>query len=463
MDSNLPFTVEQVKQSLLTWQNEIPLMNILNSEECRNILKACPCFRDRIYTPVITLAMFIKQVLNPDKSCKAAVIRTAIDEFNAGEKEIGTSTGSYCKSRLRLQEESIKELVKETGRLSVEKAPAKWMLYNRPLKVIDGSTVRMPDTKANQDIYPQDNSQKEGLGFPIMRFVVIMSLTTGAILDYAEAAYKGKGTGESSLMRSIMDCIVKDDILVADRYYPSFFLMFDLQRRGADGIFRGQGQRNYDFRKGERLGKNDHIVSWKKPSRPEWMSREEYVAYPSEIRIREFKLSGSLYVTTFLSHKEYRKNDLVEVYKRRWEVEINLRNIKSTMKMDMLSCKSPGMVKKELGVHFIAYNIIRIIMVEACAKHGAEPWKISFKGAVQLINASMPYLIKSSASEHENTYEKMLALMLKNKVGDRPGRIEPRKVKRRPKPYALLTQPRMNERVRLMRVRKQGGLRHVAA
>ena len=249
----------------------------------------------------------------------------------------------------------------------------------------------------------------------------------------------------------IFDCIEKDDVVLDDRYYPNFFLMADLQEIGADGIFRGQSQRYYDFRTGEKLGKNDHIALWKKPNKPTWMSQEKYNTYPCQIQIRELKVNGNIYVMTFLNSKKYPKAELAEIYKRRWEVEINLKSIKAIMNMDMLSCKTPEMVKKEIGVHFLAYNFIRIIMAEACIKHNSLPWKISFKGTIQLLNEFMPQFLSSSIAKNKMMYSELLKLIVKNKVGNRPGRIEPRVIKQRPKPFPTLKGPRKSEKMKLMR------------
>jgi hypothetical protein len=262
---------------------------------------------------------------------------------------------------------------------------------------------------------------------------------------------KAKGTGEHSLLRSLFDCIEKGDIALGDRYFPSFFVIAEFQKVGADGIFHAQSQRNYDFRKGERLGKKEHIVKWKKPQKPEWMDNESYKSYPAEIRVREFKVAGKVYVTTFLDDKKYPKKELAKIYKMRWGVEINLRSIKSIMNMDMLSCKTPEMVRKEIGIHLLAYNFIRIIMAEACVKYGTVPWQVSFKGTVQLLNEFMPHFVNSSVNKNKILYEKLLALIVKNKVGNRPGRIEPRVIKQRQKPFPKLNKPRNIEKLRLIR------------
>jgi hypothetical protein len=225
--------------------------------------------------------------------------------------------------------------------------------------------------------------------------------------------------------------------------------MCDLKRIGADGIFRGFAQRHYDFRSGVKLGKNDHVVNWKKPTKPEWMTQEHYNSYPPGIQVREFKVNGNVYVTTFLNSKKQHKQELAKIYERRWDVEINLKSIKEIMNMDFLSCKTPEMVRKEIGIHFLAYNFIRIIMAEACEKHDAIPSKVSFKGAVQQINSFTAYFLNSSEEKNNMLYTEMLQLIVKNKIGNRPGRVEPRAVKRRPKAFPLLSRPRATEKKRL--------------
>lgn len=454
MDSNKKRVLAQIekqKQSLLSSKTDISLTNILNSKRCQRILSECREFRDRVYTPIKTVFSFIKQVLDSDKSCKKAVAKIIVEQLNAGEKPVSSNTGPYCKARQRLPEEAVHELVKEIGNAPIKNTPLKWKPFGRNLKVFDGSTGKMADTKANQRIFPQHKNQKKGAGFPIARFVVVMSLTVGTVIDYAIGAYKGKGTGESSLLRNILTCIERDDIALGDRYFPNFFLMADLNKIGADGIFRGQGQRHYDFRSGERLGKNDHIVFWEKPYKPAWMTQKEYDSYPDKIQVREFKVAGNVYVTTFLNAKKYHKKELASIYERRWDVEINLKSIKAIMNMDMLSCKTPDMVKKEIGIHFLAYNFIRIIMAEACIRYDAIPWKISFKGVLQLLTEFMPHFLNSSTSKNKIMYAEMLGLIVKNKIGNRPGRVEPRVIKQRHKPFPTLKRQRSVEKERLMK------------
>jgi hypothetical protein len=442
--------IKKQKQLLLNGKTDISLSAILNSNSCQRMLNECHDYRERIYTPFKTLFTFIKQVLSPDKSCKKAVSSVAAERLNAGHTRISLNTGPYCKARKRIPEKPVQELVKEVSKLATKKALNQWKLNGRNLKVFDGSTVKMPDTKENQQAFPQHKNQKKGVGFPILRFVVIMSLTVGTVINYAVSGCKGKGTGESSLLRSILSSIEEGDIVLGDRYFPSFFLMADLKNIGADGIFRGQSMRRYDFRTGSRLGKKDHVVNWKKPQKPEWMNREEYDLYPEEVSIREFKVNGKVYVTTFLNSKSYHKKELAKIYKRRWEVEISLNSLKTVMNMDMLSCKTPDMVKKEIGIHFLAYNFIRIIMADSCIKGDAKPWQISFKGSIQLINEFMPYFL-CSTTRNEIMYSELLKLIVQNKIGNRPGRVEPRALKQRRKDFPMLNRPRSMEKMRLIR------------
>src|SRR3990167_8583639 len=215
--------IEKHKQMLSNGVREISLTDMLTSEVCQQILRECREFRDRIYTPLKTIFTFIKQVLNPDKSCKRAVTGVVVERLVLNGETISANTGPYCKARKRIPEEAVQDLVKVTGKMTSEKTLTPWRAYGRELKVFDGSTAKMSDTAANQSEYPQVKNQKKGIGFPIIRFVVVMSLTVGTILNYAIGAYSGKGTGESSLLRSIFDCIIKDDIVLGDRYFPNFF------------------------------------------------------------------------------------------------------------------------------------------------------------------------------------------------------------------------------------------------
>jgi len=455
--------IEKQKRALLDGKADISLTHILSSERCQSLFSECREFRDRVYTPLKTVFSFIKQVLNPDKSCKKAVAGVVVERLSKGQKKVSSNTGPYCKARQRLPEELLYELVKEVGKAPLKNAPRTWKPYGREVKAFDGSTGKAADTPENQQVFPQLSSQQKGIGFPLLRFTTVISLTTGTVLDYVLGTYSGKGSGEPSMLREMLDCIEAGDIAVGDRYFTSFFLIADLSQRGADVIFRGCSHRVYDFRRGDSLGKNDHVVVWGKSKKPDWMDKKKYDAYPAEMQIREFKVGGTIYVTTLLNPKKYHKKELARIYRRRWEIEITLKNIKDIMGMDRLSCKTPEMVRKEIGIHFLAYNFIRIIMAEACVKHEAIPWKISFKGSVQLLNEFMPHFICASATKNRLMYAEMLRLIVKNRVGNRPGRVEPRAVKQRPKCFAMLNKPRSIEKMRLMKQIERRILRYAEA
>ncbi len=225
----------------------------------------------------------------------------------------------------------------------------------------------------------------------------------------------------------------------------------ELLNRGSDGIFRGPTRNRYDFRKGERLGTKEHIVEWKKPKKPEWMEEEAYGSYPATLRIRELKIGGRIYITTLLDHKKYKRKKLSNLYKQRWDAEIHIGSLKTIMGMNILRCKSPEMVKKEIGIYMLAYNMIRMVMIESSCQFSKKPRNLSFKNAVQILNQFMPRLYLVSKFIREKMYNILLEEISKHQVNNRPGRVEPRAVKRRPKPFPRLQLPRKVARQKLLK------------
>lgn len=456
MHINQSGTILQIinkKQFLLEEKND-DLLKVLTSEESQRIINGVGEFRNRIYTPLKTIYMFIKQVLSSDKSCKNALSGLIAERLLDDKKPLSTNTGAYTKARNRLPEETVHSLVKSIGSSSIKKVSSCWKPYGRELKVFDGTTITLPDTKANNIVYPKHSNTNKDVGLPQLRLVAVLSLITGGVVDYALGAIKGKGTGEISLLRSILACINENDIVVGDRLYCNFFLTHDLIKKKVDVIFPGHAQRRYDFRQGKRLGKKDHITLWKKPRRPNWMSEETYKEYPNEIQIREFKVNGVVYVSTFLDASTHPKKELHALYKRRWEVELHLNSIKTVMGMNRLTCKTPEMVRKEIGIHFLAYNIIRDLIVDACIDHDALPWQISFKATLQLLNQFTPRFSSLNKKKRADLYIKMLWLIVKNKVGNRPGRVEPRAVRQIPRTFPVLKNTRKVEQQKLLKQRK---------
>jgi hypothetical protein len=313
--------------------------------------------------------------------------------------------------------------------------------------LVDGTTVSMPDTPENQKMYPQPEGQKEGVGFPIARLVAIISLSCGAVLDVAIGPYKGKETGEHALLRQILGSISAGDIILGDRYYCSYFLIAMLQRLGADAVFQIHGSRKSDFRRGKRLGKKDHIVTWEKPKqRPDWMDESMYRQMPDTLTMREIEINGKVITTTLLNPTEVTRKEIGELYTKRWLIEVDFRFIKTVLQMDILRCKTPDMVCKEILVHLLAYNLIRTVMAQAAYRYNLPPRTLSFKGTLQQLNAFKDTLLCADEKSLPDFYKYLLEAISSQHVGDRPGRSEPRAVKRRRKPYPLLTKPREEAR-----------------
>lgn len=408
-----------------------------------------PDHRERLFPPTETLSMFMAQALSADRSCQRAVNELAIKQLRAGLKPCSTHTGGYCRARQRLPVEMVSSLVRNTGNLISSNARSvQWM--GRPVRLVDGTTIAMPDTQSNQNAYPQSRGQKPGLGFPICRLVGIVCLSSGAVLDAALGRFRGKGGDEQTLLRSMLDTLNTGDVLLGDAYYATYFLLCELQRRGIDGVFEQYGarRRSTDFRRGERLGTRDHLITLKKPcKRPTWMSQASYDQVPDQLEVRELKAGNKILVTTLHCARRTPKSALKSLFKDRWHVELDLRNLKSTMGLEMLSCKTAAMAVKELWVYLLAHNLIRLLMVQSASIADCLPRQLSFKHTLQLWLAWRQF----DDSDIDERLHQLLMLIAQQRVGSRPGRVEPRALKRRPKPYPLLTRARQVERTEIQK------------
>jgi hypothetical protein len=403
-----------------------------------------PPHRERLFPPKETLAMFIGQVMNADRSCQNAVNQTAIQRLSAGLPDCSSHTGAYCKARQRLPLEMISTLSCCAGNKISSSSPEGWRWQGREVRLVDGTAISMPDTVENQAVFPQSASQAPGLGFPQCRMVGIVCLASGAVLDAALGPCKGKGSDEQSLLRSLLPTLKPGNLLLGDAFYATYFLLCALQAQGVDGVFEQHGARRTDFRRGQSLGTRDHLIKLKKPEKkPDWMSQEDFDQAPKCLTVRELRAGGKVLVTTLLCPKETRKNALKKLYKSRWHVELDLRNIKTTLGMDILSCHTPEMVKKEIWTYLLAYNLVRLIMAQAALQAGVVPRQLSFKHTLQLWIAWVNYIPEQCSEEKKETF---FILVAQQRVGKRNGRIEPRAVKRRPKPFPLLTKPRKEAR-----------------
>jgi Transposase DDE domain len=416
--------------------------------------------KDDIYSLPLTLWAFVTQAASESKSCLAAVARVLAWLTSQGRQVCDAGTGAYCKARAKLTELFLWFLLCDVGRQLEEEAPEAWRWHGKRVVLVDGSTLSMPDTPANQKAYPQSRSQRPGVGFPIMRWVALLGLTTGAVLDSAFGPYRGKQTGETALFRTLLKSLRQGDVILADRYYCSYWLVALLLAEGVDVVFRKHHLRHTDFRRGCRLGNNDHVVTWSKPKRPEWMDQATYDALPETLALREVRTQlttpGSrvkelIVVTTLCDSEIYSKAEILDLYHERWHAEIDLRSIKIQMKMEILRCKTPEMVRKEIWAHLLAYNLIRKVMAQAALAQQLTPRQISFAGAMQTLNEFRTHLLQASADELSELTRRILAAIARHRVGNRPGRCEPRKVKRRPKGYSRLLVPRAEERAKLMR------------
>jgi hypothetical protein len=384
---------------------------------------------DRIYSPLITLWVFLGQVLSADHSCRAAVARLIAQRLSQGQRPCSAETGAYCQARKRLPEEFFSSVARQTGRALESSVAPQWLWKSRRVYIYDGSTVTMPDTPENQVAYPQNVAQQPGLGFPIARIAAVFSLACGAVLYVGMCRYAGKGQSESGLLRTLWSIFRPGDVQLGDRLLCNWVEMVMLKGMGVDVVCRFTSHRRADFRRGKRLGPGDHIVAWPKPATPRSIDRKTYDALPDNLTIREcrvrveqvgFRTNMLVVATTLLDVDEFSKSDLAQLYRTRWNAELDLRSLKQTLRMDIMRCKTPDLVRKELWTHILAYNLIRTIMAQAAAKHGIEPRSISFKGSVQMLEAFQPMI--AIQGQHESSlracvYQQLLEAVT-NLVGD---------------------------------------------
>ena len=436
-------------------EGDLPFTNILTEEVIAQALTAISvCWLDRIFSPLVTLWVFLGQVLSADHSCRSAVARLIAHRVSQGQSPCSAETGAYCQARKRLPEKFFSDVARQTGRALEAKVDPQWLWKRRRVYVYDGSAVSMPDTPQNQRDYPQPDTQKPGLGFPMARIAAVFSLACGAVLDLGICRYAGKGQSELGMLRTLWNLFVSGDVMLADRLMCTWTEIVMLQQRGVDCVCRLTSHRQADFRRGNRLGKGDHIVQWHKPTKPRSIDRETYDALPESLTIREicvrieqagFRTKILVIATTLLNADEFTKDDLAQLYRARWNAELDLRSLKRTLQMDVLRCKTPELVRKEIWTHVLAYNLIRTIMAQAATKHGIEPRTISFKGAVQTLEAFQPVIAMQAEHDPEfckQVYQQILEAIATHRVADRPDRFEPRLRKRRPKHYGFLRKPR---------------------
>ena len=434
----------------------LPFGNVLSEGIVRQALTAVGVrWTDRIYSPLVTLWVFLGQVLSADPSCRKAVARLIAHRLSQGQSRCSAETGAYCQARKRLPEQFFSAVACLAGRALDAQVDRRWLWKGRRVYMFDGTTVMMPDTPENQQAYPQVYNQKTGLGFPIARLGALTSLACGAIVNLGICQYAGKGQGEVSLLRRLWDVLRPGDVLLADCLMSNWTNIWMLQQRGIEFVSRlNKAHRKADFRRGKRIGQQDHIVRWFKPTSIRSLDRQTYRSLPEYITIREtrirvtqrgFRTRVIVVVTTLLDPRETTKQELAALYRARWNNELDLRSIKSTMQMSDLRCKTPELVRKEIWTHILAYNLIRTIMAQAAVKHDVVPRSISFKGALQSLDAFQPLIELQAAHDTKHRlwlYQHLLDAIVTHRVANRPDRYEPRVKKHRRNHYGWLTKPR---------------------
>jgi hypothetical protein len=419
---------------------EANILDVLNDHSVK--------YRDRVFNPVTTIWGFLSQVLSDDHSCRDAVSRIIAHRAASGVRVCSPNTASYCTARSRIQTGVLRTLARRTAQELQSSAAEEWKWNGRSVFIADGSSVSMPDTPENQARYPQPPAQEPGLGFPLARITVLLSLATGACRDLAIAPYKGKGTGETTLLRAMYGSLKPGDVILADALFDNYFLICELRERGIDLVARAQYQR-VGSRTVESRPDGDILV-WQRPNKAHGMSGEQYRRYPKSLRMRQVSVDArdknnrveQFKVVTTILDASVDGGRIGSLYERRWSGEVDIRSIKSTMQMDILRCKTPEMVEKEIWIHLLAYNLLRTVMAVAASANDIEPRQVSFKGAKQVVTAFAPKIEAARPKDRGALIEAMLTAIAYHRVGNRPGRWEPRARKRRPKRGAHLRQPR---------------------
>jgi putative transposase len=435
----------------------LPFAHIVSAERIERVFARHGSLfgQDTVYSTALMLWSFLGQVLRDGKeaSCQAAVARVVAYCQQEQIAPPTADTGDYCRARAKLSEAALRELSGQVAADTEASAEDAWLWNGKHAKLIDGFTFTMPDTPQNQAAYPQQKSQKSGVGLPIARAVVILSLATACVMDLALGPYAGKQTGEPALLRQLFARLGEGDIAVADRYYCSFMMIALLLAQGTQVCARKHQRRHSDFRRGKRLGKCDHLIVWTRPARPEWMDEATYQRIPETLELREIRFqvieSGRRtrsidVITTLTDAEQYTKEDIAQLYGFRWNSELDIRSIKDSLHLIHVRCKSPEMVRRELWTTLLAYNLIRTTAAAAALLHGKQPRQISFSGTCQYVLAS--WMLHAAGLIPASKLVDQCLTMLKHiaacEVANRPGRLEPRVLKRRKHGYPLMQKPR---------------------
>ena len=436
------------------------LTEYLSAQDILTAAEGYP-WRDRVWNPVWTFWTFLVQVLHPGSSCREAVAQVLAEQAGTSDRCISPDASAYCQARQRVPLSVFVAALHKVGRGLQDRARPELLWHGRRVRLVDGSSCSMPDTPELQTEFGQPDAQKSGCGFPVARLVAMFCWATGAVLDVAIGAYR---RSEVMLVSALWEHLQGGDIVLADRFYCTYAIVAELRARTCDAVFRlhGARSRTLDFRKGKRLGHEDRRMTWDRPTVcPRGLSRQQWMTLPEHLTIRVlrfatqvpgFRSQTIVVATTLLDPVVYPRKEIAALYGDRWIIELRLRDIKTTMQMDTLRGKSPDVVRKEILMHLLAYNLIRALMWQAAEKHTRPLHRLSFAGTIEHLNALAPYLWLYARTRRSRTlYALLLQWIARDKLPYRPGRIEPRAVKRRPKEYDLLNKPRQEMRQALLR------------
>ena len=440
----------------------LPFASVLDRETIARVFREEEALfgQEDMFSTQMVLWAFLAQMLRDGKgvACSAAVADIATYMLQTGQQPPSGDTGDYCRARAKLSLPALQRLVRESSRQLEGAVALPWLWKGLHAKLVDGFTFTMPDTPENQAAFPQLRSQRPGVGFPIARVCAVLSLATACVCDMALGPYEGKETGETALLRGLLETFERNEVVVFDRYYCSFMMLALLSLRGIHVCTRLHQSRPTDFRRGRRLGPGDHLIMWTRPARPKWMSQEQYDQIPETLTLREVQFDVKVpgrrtetitVITTLTDPQAYSREDIAELYGFRWNVELDLRHIKQTLHLDHVRCKTPEMVRRELWVTLLAYNLIRKVIATSAAVHKKQPRQRGFTLACQSILASWMLFSTGACHDSRAMYNTLLAHIAANEVANRPGRIEPRVLKRRRHRYPLMRRPRAQLRAEL--------------
>jgi putative transposase len=433
----------------------LPFAGVLDAASIRRVFREEEALfgQEDIFSTEIVLWAFLAQALRDGKgvACSAAVADIATYLLQTGQRPPSGDTGAYCRARAKLSLPALQRLVRQSAGQLEGQVDRSWLWKGLHAKLVDGFTFTMPDTPENQAVFPQIGAQRPGVGFPIARVCAVLSLATACVCDLALGPYEGKQTGETALLRGLLGTFAENEVVVFDRYYCSFMMLALLSQRGTQVCARLHQCRPSDFRRGRRLGPGDHLITWTRPQRPQWMAPDQYDQIPETLTLREVHFEVTVpgrrvetltVITTLTDPQVYSREDIADLYGFRWQAELDIRQIKQTLHLDHVRCKTPEMVRRELWVTLLAYNLIRKVIATSAAVHHKQPRQLGFTLACQSILASWMLLATGACPKAPALHQLLLARIAAHEVANRPGRIEPRVLKRRRHRYPLMQRPR---------------------